>query len=227
MKYNSIYTALINEYGGKSPRSAGYRSAKLFAKERSLILDIVNDNPCRILDLGCGPGLVSMPLANKGFTVFGVDYNINACKAAVLNGINVIRGNGSLIGFRDDCFDVVLAIEFNQQFPLEQLEFIIQEVSRVIQPGGRLIMVWRNGRALLQIGLRCATRLLNIIKGRKTMKLYHHPLPTVIALCKKYNFIHNKSFTFFPATNALMNYSQGVRSRLWGTNYVAVFRQTA
>jgi len=48
----------------------------------SLLNCFIPKNPERMLDVGCGGGLISKEIAKKGFQVYGVDFSSEAIKFA-------------------------------------------------------------------------------------------------------------------------------------------------
>ena len=97
----------------------------------------------RVLDLGCGGGLLAEPLACAGAEVTGVDV----CEAALRianrhaqeNGLCVeyARAAAESLPLAGAAFDVVVAFDVLEH--VVDLPTAIQEVARVLKPGGRFI----------------------------------------------------------------------------------------
>lgn len=99
----------------------------------------------RILEIGCGAGLISVQLAREGYTVQAVDSVDGMIKRTRQHAeeagigdrvITCIRGVEDL-GFPDNEFDLVLKIGVAPW--LYSLSKAVREVVRVIRPGGYLI----------------------------------------------------------------------------------------
>jgi 2-polyprenyl-6-hydroxyphenyl methylase/3-demethylubiquinone-9 3-methyltransferase len=96
-----------------------------------------------LLDVGCGGGLVSEPLANIGFNVTGIDAgaeNIEIAKHhAKLNNIDVKYKATSVEELRDkkDKFDVVLALEIIEH--VDNVEYFIECISGLLKKNGIII----------------------------------------------------------------------------------------
>jgi len=98
----------------------------------------------RILDIGCGPGYLTRPLAKKGAKVTGTDLSSELLKIAQglerekPLGIEYLLLDASrLDGIKDSSFDIVtcnLALH-----AIEDAKSAIRECGRVVKPGGRLV----------------------------------------------------------------------------------------
>lgn len=97
----------------------------------------------RVLDLGCGGGLLSEPLTHSGAHVTGIDISENALREArdhaLAGGLSIdyIRSPAEELPFAGESFDTVVAFDVLEH--VFDLGRTISEVSRVLKPGGRLI----------------------------------------------------------------------------------------
>jgi SAM-dependent methyltransferase len=108
----------------------------------------------RVLDVPCGTGRVAVPLAERGFTVAGLDIS-----EAVLA---VARGAGPAIDFRqgdmrelpwpDESFDAVLNLwtAFGYFETQAEDERVLSEIARVLVPGGVFVLDTVNQAALVR-----------------------------------------------------------------------------
>lgn len=93
----------------------------------------------RILELGVGgEGGVIATLRNSS-EVHGIDVSDSAIAACLAMGIPVAKCNcdKTALPFENDCFDTVIALEVFEHFSNPQ--FVIEEVRRVLKPGGIFI----------------------------------------------------------------------------------------
>ena len=100
-----------------------------------------------VVDLGCGPGGSFVPLAAAvGPTgdVLGVDYSAAMVRsandaAAGIPAASVLRGDAAGLPLRADSVDAVFASLALSAMP--KLERVLDEIARVVRPGGRLVVV--------------------------------------------------------------------------------------
>ncbi len=102
-----------------------------------------------VLDLGCGSGTYTIPAAHAvGATgrVYALDINPaaldrmarKAARAGVQNVVRVDASTGVRVPLDDDAVDHVLMIDVLQK--IAEKEAILQEASRVLRPGGVLLI---------------------------------------------------------------------------------------
>jgi ubiquinone/menaquinone biosynthesis C-methylase UbiE len=102
-----------------------------------------------ILDVGCGGGRTIQKMAavaSRGM-VYGVDYASGSVAASRAKNAQLIQagrveikqGSVSELPFPDDKFDLVAAVETQYYWP--DLVHDMQEVLRVLKPGGTLIVI--------------------------------------------------------------------------------------
>ena len=102
----------------------------------------------RLLDIGCGGGLIAEPMARLGATVVGVDAaekNIGVARAhAAETGIEVDYRCTSAEALADagEQFDAVLALEVVEH--VADLDAFLEACSRMVRPGGLLVAATLN-----------------------------------------------------------------------------------
>ncbi|MES2215339.1 MAG: bifunctional 2-polyprenyl-6-hydroxyphenol methylase/3-demethylubiquinol 3-O-methyltransferase UbiG [Pseudomonadota bacterium] len=94
-----------------------------------------------ILDIGCGGGLVSVPLAKIGAKVTGLDassQNINTASLhAKKQGLDIEYIAGTVEEHKG-LYDVVLCLEIIEH--VQDAEFFIKSAMRLVKPGGVMIL---------------------------------------------------------------------------------------
>lgn len=125
-----------------------------------------------ILDVGCGGGRTIQKLyalAPEG-KVYGVDYaegSVAASRRKNANGIQaghvkIKQASVSQLPFADNKFDLATAIETQYYWP--DLLNDMQEILRVLKPGGRLLIIaesYKNGA-----GSQFSERILKLLGSR-------------------------------------------------------------
>jgi SAM-dependent methyltransferase len=96
----------------------------------------------RLLDLGCGPGQWLPPLARHNAAVVGVDVDPTLLKAAretadPKHSVMLVRSRAESLCFQDATFDAVLCYSV---LMYTDFDATLREISRVLKPGGRLIV---------------------------------------------------------------------------------------
>ena len=128
---------------------AAWRASRLGqitdALEQKLVLDLVGlPAGLRVLDVGCGDGILAVELSRRGAQAAGVDASRQMIGAA-LQRVERLGCDTSFqvarvetLPFEDNCFDVVLAITV--LCFVEEAAVALREMTRVLKPGGRLIL---------------------------------------------------------------------------------------
>ena len=124
-----------------------------------LIKSVFNDKDQKILDLGCGPGLYSKELAEKGYSVTGVDLSkrsIDYAKKQIQNkelDIEYKVQNFLELDYKEE-YDVVLLLycELGALTNQERDQLLIK-VNEALRPGGKFVfdVFTENNRADVDI----------------------------------------------------------------------------
>ena len=228
IRKDEVYDGLRADFGGASPKASGYLSEYSFFRERALALEAVGDEPGTILDLACGGGLVTLPLAEAGHRVIGLDFNAAACRQAKWNGIEAIRGDAFNLPLADGMADTVVNVEFAQEYELEAVGGMLHEVARVLRPGGRLVIVWGNRRALVHRIAHPISQVLDRLRGRASFaSSLRHSLDGIQTAGARAGLALDRMFAIFPPLRLRLRRADGPLASLIGSSFAAVFRKQA
>ncbi len=97
-----------------------------------------------VIDIGAGPGFLSIVLAENGYSVTGIDYSEDMLEFAKQNmkkcgtDVDFCKGDAQNLEFEDSSFDVV--ISRNLTWNLQDVETVYIEWIRVLKPNGLLLV---------------------------------------------------------------------------------------
>lgn len=98
-----------------------------------------------VLDLGCGPGGFLLACADQCLSIKGIDISpqfINECQALIqkrnLSNAEAILADGKALPFESKQFDAVIMVDVLHH--LTGIDDTLQEITRVLKPGGKLIV---------------------------------------------------------------------------------------
>ena len=123
---------------GAIAKTIGRPDAEGFVARLALEPDV------RVLDIACGTGRVTLPLARRGATVTGLDMMPHllekALARAASEGLNIRfdEGFAETLPYPDGSFDVLVSMFGIMFSPLPAT--VASEMARVLRPGGRLAL---------------------------------------------------------------------------------------
>lgn len=131
-----------SEYQGITPK------AHFFNTRIQRVSELLGDfTTGKVLDVGCGPGIVGNSFCGRPVEYYGVDVSEEMIKVCIDTYGNVrqfrfFRGRIEELPFSECCFDVVLclgAFEYVMDGPLAMCEIV-----RVLKPNGTVIITMLN-----------------------------------------------------------------------------------
>jgi ubiquinone/menaquinone biosynthesis C-methylase UbiE len=127
-------------------RACNYLCERSFRQRQQTVLKLLGEITGKtILDVGCGPGLFTAPLSSSNALV-GLDLSLEMLRFA-RTSVNPIQGDGERLPFKDESFDIVLAIEALQHVKYPRL--FLKELVRVTKSGGQLVVSTLNRHSFL------------------------------------------------------------------------------
>lgn len=164
----------------------GYSLMKERRSWQRLFAEVIGDKCLDVLDVGCGPGIVSMQLADLGHHVTALDFSEGmleaARKNAADNGLDIVfhQGDAEGLPFHDSSFDVLVSDYVLWTLP--HPERALREWYRVVRPGCKVVYIdgnwrsdpkstwWRTRLSHLGILLDSPARCLRPGRGHKNEK---------------------------------------------------------
>jgi 2-polyprenyl-3-methyl-5-hydroxy-6-metoxy-1,4-benzoquinol methylase len=98
--------------------------------------------PARVLDIGCGSGVLLARMKSLGWQAEGVELDPDGVKAARARGVPVREGTLEQQAFPENHFDAVHSAHVIEHVydPLS----LLRECHRILKPGGRLVILTPN-----------------------------------------------------------------------------------
>ncbi|KUN20316.1 ubiquinone biosynthesis methyltransferase UbiE [Streptomyces corchorusii] len=144
----SVYRRVAEEYDERIP-GLGPCDELFTTTEHRFLLEKIRPGE-RVLDIGCGTGRFTVPMAELGAQVSGLDLSeamleVAAGKLRERNLTADLReGDMAHMPFPDGSFDTVTSMLALMHLPLEDRPAVFAEVHRVLRPGGRMLLGVKN-----------------------------------------------------------------------------------
>ncbi|MEW6614394.1 MAG: methyltransferase domain-containing protein [Thermodesulfobacteriota bacterium] len=124
--------------------------AYIFQERKEYILNLLGKNGGRVLDVGCGPAIFINELLERGCQVWEVDISHKMIEHAkkILGKnestakVEFLVGDTEHLSFPNNFFDCVLCVGVLEYIDNEKKS--LEEISRVLKPGGELILTVPN-----------------------------------------------------------------------------------
>lgn len=173
------------------------------------------DNLChlsgkRVVDIGCGGGILADSMARKGAEVLGIDLATKALRVAQLHALEVGTQNveyreisaEALAAEQPASFDVVTCMEMLEHVP--DPASIVRACSALVKPGGWVFFstIHRNAKAFM-LAIVGAEYMLNMLP-RGTHEYAKMIRPSELAAsCRSANLdvLHTKGLEYNPIIN--------------------------
>ena len=143
------YSELASEYD--QTRYVGRKNTYTNQIGANCLMSLLPKNrSLKLLDVGCGTGSGVCCLAENGYeNIIGLDYTMNMLsicqeKSERFESVRLVRGDAGRLSFPNDRFDCVVSLNFLHLFSNEEQKKFIDEMTRVLKPGGVLVCEFDN-----------------------------------------------------------------------------------
>lgn len=180
------FDAIADDYGARYDEASPVGHA--FSVRRRRVLEVFDTDGGRVLDVGCGPGVMIEAMLDRDCTYTGIDpsprmVSLARDVAAGRGRVHVELGSAERIAAESASFDAVLCMGVLERIRDDQ--GALAQMVRVLRPGGALIvtlphrfspgLLWRDyGFYALVSLLRPLYRLLRRQAPRPVIRGLHH-----------------------------------------------------
>ena len=221
---NALYKDIRNRYD--DARANGYRLHRYFLKEQEIIISTLPKDPKYILDIGCGSGLMAFPLVGKTELLIGLDFNQQACITAKNILPNVIQGNAFKLPLNSNSINNAYCCQFLNQQSNENMKLLLSESYRVLSPNGSLILIWRNGDAVIHQVCHAFFKLYDRFNRQIPFPVIKHPIYSVENYAHSLGFKTMSKESIFPLLCWRTTHINSILSKLIGASYFLVLRKS-
>jgi len=137
---------LWDYYGAREAHRDAFFSRRYQRHIYKLIRQRIPLRGAHILDYGCGPGFILEELARHNVTCSGLEFSTKTAEEATrrLGGLGSFRGvvvaDSLPSRFEAGSFDAVLCIEVIEHLTDDRLDPTLQELHRLLRPGGTVYL---------------------------------------------------------------------------------------
>jgi len=144
----NVYETIAGEYDERIPGN-GVVDEIFTDSEIDFLLGKVGSGD-DVLDMGCGTGRFTIPLAERARSVSGLDMSpmmlATARQKLADRGLaaDLREGDMADLPFPDASFDVVVSMLALMHIPRQDRQQVFREAARVLRPGGRMLVGVKN-----------------------------------------------------------------------------------
>ena len=219
---DAVYQSLRRKHGDDNSRANGYLWHGYFLREQKILFNLLNSDAETTLDVGCGSGLMCVPLIGKRKLVAGVDFNQGACLDAKANGISTIRGDAFELPITTASIDEIVCCQFfNQQSESAVMQFV-SESARVLRPGGRVIMIWRNHEAYVHRAALALFRVLEQLRHLPKFPYENHTIESVSRAGERFKLTTQYAAVAFPPFSWVSEATGSWRAKFIGASNISI-----
>jgi ubiquinone/menaquinone biosynthesis C-methylase UbiE len=134
----------FDEIAGRYDESLPSHVVEHYLGKRTAYVLAHSPPPARVLDLGCGTGVLAGRLAESGYEVTGADPSAGMLgeMRRRFPGVRAVEASGTDLPFADGEFDLSLSVATMHHIAGPgDVQRALGEMARVVRPGGK-VLVW-------------------------------------------------------------------------------------
>ena len=104
---------------------------------RLAAIRLLGQDSGRLLDVGCGTGVHTEALRERGWDVTGIDQSEDMLRRARDRGLDVVKADATELPFEDGTFDAAVSLWTHTD--VDGFQQAVGEIARVLRPGGQFV----------------------------------------------------------------------------------------
>jgi ubiquinone/menaquinone biosynthesis C-methylase UbiE len=125
----------------------------------------------RILDNGCGTGILFEALPDRRYNIVGLDISARMLSYARQRAKNLVLGDSQELPFRNESYDLVVGRSLLHHLPDPYMG--VKEMARVLKKGGKMVVVDTNASFLSALPRYFARRSEHFSDEHRNMQARH------------------------------------------------------
>ncbi|MFN2644329.1 MAG: class I SAM-dependent methyltransferase [Burkholderiales bacterium] len=170
-KVEALFDSLALEYVRSRERQFS------FITQKRIVIELLGGAHGRLLEVGCGPGIMLPDLLGMGFEVHGLDVSAEMIRRAeqrvsshaLAQRCNLGVGDVEKLDYPDATFDAVLGMGVLEYLP--SYDAALREIARVLKPGGHVVLTIPNRASAYHVA-RSSYMALRRLLGRPRATSY-------------------------------------------------------
>jgi SAM-dependent methyltransferase len=114
-----------------------FASSPLADVPRETALRLLGEGPGTLLDVGCGTGIYTAAMSERGWTATGVDLSDDMLRLARERGVVAVHADAAALPFDDGSFEAVVSMWTHTD--VNDFAAVLREVARVLRQDGAFV----------------------------------------------------------------------------------------
>jgi SAM-dependent methyltransferase len=114
-----------------------FQPAPLESETWETLVGLLGKGSGALIDVGCGTGVYTAALAERGWEVTGVDISEDMLRRARAHGVRAVQADATSLPFDVASFDAAVSVLTNTD--VDDLSAMVQEIARVLRPGAPFV----------------------------------------------------------------------------------------